>query len=160
MYIGSHKGTIDDGYIGSGNLFKKAYKKYGKHNFSREIVYTGKHFRELEEFILEEVNAKDSDEYYNLCNYSGGFSSGVNNPNYGKSISGESNGMYGRKHSEETKRLISLNRSENSYFCEHTQKMYNTMNELALDLNISKVYAYTMCGGHDRNKFGIRRVNK
>jgi len=38
MYIGSHKGTIDDGYIGSGKYFNHALNKYGIENFTREIL--------------------------------------------------------------------------------------------------------------------------
>jgi len=38
-YIGKHKTTnINDGYIGSGTYFQCAVKKYGKKNFTREIL--------------------------------------------------------------------------------------------------------------------------
>ena len=38
-YIGVHStSTIEDGYIGSGQLIKYAIKKYGKNNFSKEIM--------------------------------------------------------------------------------------------------------------------------
>lgn len=37
-YIGSHWGYEDDGYVGSGTLFKRAIKKHGIENFQRVII--------------------------------------------------------------------------------------------------------------------------
>lgn len=38
-YIGKHStDDLNDGYLGSGTLLKKALKKYGKENFEREII--------------------------------------------------------------------------------------------------------------------------
>lgn len=75
MYLGSHKGTVDDGYVGSGKIFERAVKKYGIESFVREIledniaedlVYT------REQYYLDEVDAANSREYYNVSPHAGG----------------------------------------------------------------------------------------
>lgn len=57
-YVGVHKtNDLDDGYIGSGKLIKRAIKKYGVEYFSREILATYNSSEELfeaeKEFIIE-----------------------------------------------------------------------------------------------------------
>jgi group I intron endonuclease len=71
-YIGSHAGTIDDGYIGSGKVFQRAVKKHGMENFTRSIieyveVEDRQYFLEREKFYLDKVNAYYSDDYYNVA---------------------------------------------------------------------------------------------
>ena len=66
-YIGSHKGEINDKYIGSGIYFKRAYKKQPEH-FTREILYIGEDYREVEEFILKTLDAENNNLMYNLKN--------------------------------------------------------------------------------------------
>ncbi len=47
-YRGMHQTEkLDDGYLGSGFLFKKALKKYGEENFSREILKFCESYNEL-----------------------------------------------------------------------------------------------------------------
>lgn len=70
-YIGSHKGKINDGYVGSGSAFLKAYRKYGKENFVRTIIEYVEHIKDLktrEEYYLRLVDAKTNRLYYNLSN--------------------------------------------------------------------------------------------
>lgn len=66
-YYGSHKGSVNDGYIGSGKVFLKAYNK-SKEHFSREIVYVGDDYREIEELILETLDAANDRQSYNMKN--------------------------------------------------------------------------------------------
>ena len=54
IYIGQHQTyDIDDGYLGSGILIRRAIEKYGKENFKREILF--------ECSTREEMNAKEAE---------------------------------------------------------------------------------------------------
>jgi len=70
-YIGQKK--IDNRaktYLGSGKIFKQALRKYGKKNFTREIVaigYNAKDLNELEKYYIELHDAVNSDRYYNIA---------------------------------------------------------------------------------------------
>lgn len=70
MYIGAHVGKPDDGYMGSGILFKKAVKKHGLDNFKREIIY--EEYDSIEQLFIKEAevilerNAVKDENYYNL----------------------------------------------------------------------------------------------
>ena len=70
IYIGVHSTTnLDDGYMGSGRGIKAAIKKYGKNNFSKEII---EFFNSYEEMIAKEkevVNESfiSTSNTYNAC---------------------------------------------------------------------------------------------
>jgi|11BtaG_2_1085332.scaffolds.fasta_scaffold02929_3 group I intron endonuclease len=109
-YVGSHKGSVDDSYKGSGKRFKKAYNKRPE-CFTREVFYIGEHYRELEEFILDTVDAKSNPNYYNLIN--GSFNCKFSREQRDKI----SNSLTGKKHSNESKRKMSLSRTgEKNHF--------------------------------------------
>jgi 3'-phosphoadenosine 5'-phosphosulfate sulfotransferase len=67
-YIGSHKGSIDDGYTASGVRIQAAFLKYGIDKFVREILYEGTAFREEEERLLVAYDAENNPQSYNLKN--------------------------------------------------------------------------------------------
>lgn len=99
-YIGSRKGDhrIDKEYLGSGTLFLKALKKYGKHSFIREILYEGVEYRSKEKEFLTQYDAKNDLMSYNLKNEA-----------IGGSFSGKDNGMFGKKLTKEHSNKISKN---------------------------------------------------
>jgi group I intron endonuclease len=66
FYIGSHRTSkLDDGYMGSGKLLKRAFKKYGMDSFDKEILSV---FETSEEMFSEEARLVDKDDpqCYNL----------------------------------------------------------------------------------------------
>lgn len=90
-YIGKHS-TDDmfDGYYGTGELIKKAYKKYGKDSFETKIIKffdTEDEAYDYEEFLVDESIIYD-DRYYNI------------------DLGGKGS-MRGRKHKESSKKQTS-----------------------------------------------------
>lgn len=121
-YIGSHKGSADDGYIGSGVYFKRAYLKKPS-NFIRTILYVGNDFLKVEEHFLKLFDVSKNKGFYNLKNEAVG---GWNHVHENKEIvikknkaiskakkgkkydfmfydkKGSKNPMYGKKHKKNT----------------------------------------------------------
>lgn len=77
-YRGIHKtNKLEDGYLGSGTAFEMAVKKYGKENFTREILEFCESYDELlerEKIYVDEYWVKDNSNY-NLK--TGGQSGGI-----------------------------------------------------------------------------------
>ena len=107
IYVGVHKTeTLDDGYMGSGSVIKRAIKKYGMENFRKDILeffdsYEQALNREAEivtdEFLLRE-------DVYNIRRGGQGGWDYINKNSlnsYDKT--GENNPFYGKTHSKETK---------------------------------------------------------
>lgn len=71
-YIGSHKGTLDDSYIGSGSLLRKVVKEIGREYFEREILevldpFLSRHeINKIEEGYLRKYNVGKNENYFNL----------------------------------------------------------------------------------------------
>ena len=67
FYIGKHKTKdLNDGYLGSGKLLKRAIDKYGVNNFHKEILHIcrdEKHMNLLECILV----VPDDETNYNLC---------------------------------------------------------------------------------------------
>jgi len=103
-YIGSsRKENIDPHYFGSGRLIKNALLKYGKENFTRDILWEGNEdARIMETYWLEYFNAASNTMFYNITNDARGNSSHTENAK--KSVSEK---LTGRKFSKETCNKIS-----------------------------------------------------
>lgn len=88
IYIGFH-GTdnINDGYLGSGRVFLKALKRYGKENFKKEILFT---FENKVDALKKEAELVSADfikqgENYN-CTLGGLGGVGKSNKGYKHSV--------------------------------------------------------------------------
>jgi hypothetical protein len=91
LYVGKHKGSIDDRYISSSKYFMEEYRKRPE-DFSRQILAVGSDndIICLETAILKSENASKSDSYYNMHNNNGSGSK-----------------FFSTYHTEETKRKLS-----------------------------------------------------
>ena len=85
-YIGSHYGTLSDGYVSSSNYFNEQHSA-NPELFTREILYCDLD-RETalinEQKLLVEIDAANCENYYNLHNYSGKGWSHHDNPDLAK----------------------------------------------------------------------------
>lgn len=99
-YIGSRKGTINDGYIGSGEYFLRAVKKYGIENFTREILFEGDHEKDKIRSVKEAKFLNTEDAANNPMSYN---QTNITGPNcFGEEARRNmSRGQKGRIHSEE-----------------------------------------------------------
>jgi len=72
LYVGSHKGSTDDGYVCSSKLMKEQYE-IRPQDFTRQIIAQGKteDVRSLECKILTAINARIDEQFYNQTNGNG-----------------------------------------------------------------------------------------
>ena len=113
-YIGQHKyKELNDSYMGSGVLIKKAIKKHGVENFKKEILYSRIQYREtaddMERFAIAKERAIGKAEY-NIAN--GGNGTGTVSDETKQKISEARSGKptwnKGKKMSEEYKIKLSM----------------------------------------------------
>lgn len=68
-YIGKHYGELDDSYLGSGTILKRAIYKYGKENFEKTILSISKddieNCKKEKEYIAL-YNATKNPLFYNI----------------------------------------------------------------------------------------------
>lgn len=96
-YIGCHQtDNLYDGYLGSGKHLKRAIKKYGVENFTREILYS---FETKEEMFLKEQELVDKECVEDCASYNLKVGGSGGNP-------GIVGAFKGRTHSEESKEKI------------------------------------------------------
>lgn len=112
IYVGKHEFSKDrwrnSSYLGSGKYFKRALRKYGRENFKREILKVCFNINQLngyETYYIIKFQATDRKIGYNISKGGYGFRSGELNPCYGD---GTKNPFYGKKHTEETKKKMSV----------------------------------------------------
>lgn len=106
VYIGQDKNNSPN-YLGSGNLIKRAIKKYGKENFLKEILCTCNTIDELNEkerFYINEYSSTNKKIGYNIA------------------VGGTNGVMLNRNHSEKTKmkmRQSALGKKKSEIHCKN-----------------------------------------
>lgn len=148
IYIGKHStNNLDDGYMGSGILIKKAIQKYGIENFTKEYLAfcdTEEKLNWFEKFYIKKYNAREVG--YNLTDGGEG-QLGVHR--YGSNAA-----MYGKHHSEETKQKISKsNIGKHLFFTEeHKQKISSALSNRTLSEETRKKISESHKGIHRKGK--------
>lgn len=112
-YIGKHKSNnVDDDYIGSGILLRRAIDKYGIENFEKkilEIAYSNEELNEKEQYWIMLYDCVNSKDFYNIANggQGGNLVAGYSPEEYEEYIVKRTIAMQGinkgKSHSEETK---------------------------------------------------------
>lgn len=109
IYVGKHEAsTFDTGYIGSGAVFNKALKKYGKENFKCELIEAVDSKEDLntrEKFWIARFKARDTKIGYNISE------GGEGNPGY--------------KHTAECKAALSKKKKKYKWY--HKGDVYTTI---------------------------------
>ena len=112
-YLGRRKFTEKwDNYLGSGTAFKRALKKYKRHNFRRNIIaicYSDEELNRAEYELSVFFDAVRSKDWYNIV-YGGSTTTGLHHSNETKQKLRDIN--LGKKMPEETKKKIGKKLSE------------------------------------------------
>lgn len=120
QYIGKHKGSTNDIYLGSGILISAAIEKYGVQNFHKEILSlceTETEANEKEKYYICLFNAVEDPNFYNIADggqggyVTKGYSKDQRiavNKKISEANSGEKHPMYNKHHSEETKQKLRI----------------------------------------------------
>lgn len=146
-YIGQKKydkeGTWKN-YLGSGTYLKRAIEKYGKDNFSKEIVEECESKEKLDEreiYWISFYNAVDSDNFYNIASGGDG----------GDTISGYNESQkrkLSKKISKARKGKVNLgssNGNSRKVICLNTMEIYDTIVEASQQTGINKDYIQQCC---------------
>lgn len=146
-YIGQHTTTnLNDGYMGSGAGLLKAFKKYGKVNFKKEILLFAVNQVALNFFekclVTEEfINERDN---YNLREGGGG---------KGKLSIENILKLKGRKMTEESKRKMSLAHKGKKLSQEHKRK-------IGLNSRHAKKFLGKKHTEESKRKIGLAAINR
>ena len=114
-YIGFHStDDLEDGYLGSGKIIKKAIEKYGPDKFEKEYIeiFDNKEDAELLEQKLVDLAYVEREDTYNQS--------------LGGNVCilyGENNGFYGKSHTDDTKKKISEKNAGKKHTKENIEKI-------------------------------------
>ena len=135
FYVGSHATNLmDDNYFGSGIYLKRAIKKHGKSNFTKEIIKMCNSYEDMIFYENCELEKIKYDKVYNLKFCAMGGNTRVmytekekeiyiqklkDNPNSPIGKKGSQNHMHGKRHTSDYKKMRSV--QQKNYFKELKQ---------------------------------------
>ena len=123
IYIGQHKTkNLKDDYMGSGSALNEAFKKYGRENFIKEIlfIYDNKYDMNKKEIEIVTEEFISSSNNYNIRL---GGSNGGNSKETRQKMSTAKKGKKRNAHSDETKQKMSLTKKGKIFSKEHKQNL-------------------------------------
>jgi len=152
LYVGSHKGSTDDGYICSSKYMLEEYNKRPE-DFSRQIVAEGnfEDIRSLESAILKSVNAKLNEQFYNLHENDGKFYLKFHTEEAKAKISKSNTGKTRPDLSERNKKGMSKKSIEKMVNTRHTNGSYDSVNNPMYGKRHSE---------KTKNKMSLNRIGK
>lgn len=124
------KNNIHD-YFGSGKAINRAIKKYGKENFSKEVIFEAFDEESLswaETVLIDEYNAVKDQSFYNMAR--GGNATG---------------GFLGKKHTEEFKRRRSIELMGHSV-TDKVREAVSKTGKVTSQINNSTIVKCPKCG--------------
>ena len=140
-YIGQHKGYPDDNYFGSGILITKAIEKYGKENFTKEIIEfcTKENIDDKEKYWINYYNAVENNNFYNQMEGGTGGDGWKacnkwmkDNPEKAQEIYAKNGArikQWTKEHPEENKKHIKkMLESSHNYYTNHPEEITRVMN--------------------------------
>lgn len=149
--------------------FYNAIKKYGWENVKHEILFTGLTKEQAEQKEIELIASyKSNDRRYGYNIDNGGNCVGKCSDSHknklSKAMRGKNNPFYGKKHSEESKRKISLNHADFSgrkhprakaVRCVESGTVYDSAASAALETGILQPSISKCCLGYRKTAGGV-----
>jgi hypothetical protein len=144
IYVGYHQTyDLEDGYMGSGKLIKRAIEKYGIHNFEKSIlgIFSSKEEAEAYEAKIVDKEFTLREDTYNL--------------QIGGNVRityGENNPFFGKTHSDETRKKLSemnLGSSKPRKWIVDGDQSFGTLEEAGIYLDIKenpRLHVLIACG--------------
>ena len=156
LYVGSHKGFTDDGYICSSKYMLEEYNKRPE-DFSRQIIAEGnfEDIRSLEAKILKSVNARLNEDFYNMHENDGKFylkfhteaaKSKISKSNTGNLRPDLSERNKNGPSKEQIKKQVST-KKELGYYLPHNNPMYGKTHKDS----VKKTHSIRMSGENNPN---------
>ena len=136
-------------YLGSGTIINKAIKKYGRKNFSREIIEnceTKEKLSEREKYWISYYNAVESPNYYNITD-------GGDGGNYYYTYTEEQKKAFSEKVIKHTKGIINIgenNPMAKKVICLNNMKIFNTVKEASKYANLKSSSGIARCCRHKK----------